>query len=230
MPQTFLSSYSGEWVAVKTSAQARLLSDRATLRHLEPFIGRTLGAAQAAREAGVSTERMLYRVRQLQAAGLLTTVGEQRRGGRPIRLYTAPGGLRLPFALTPFADLEAQLGRQMLPFDRLRARVMARELTRHGLGGRLLYRGDDGQVHSEVEIADQTARRALMRRSRSGDFVAVLHLTDLQAERAQTLLEELRRLVSAEDTSGQDARPYLIQTALVQLSEADLPGTQASPG
>ena len=72
MPQTFLSSYTGEWFTVSNTEQARLLSDPVALRHLEPFIGRSLGAAQAAREAGVSVESLLYRVRQFLNAGLLT--------------------------------------------------------------------------------------------------------------------------------------------------------------
>ena len=224
MPQTFLSSYRGEWFTVSTTEQARLLSDPAAVRHLEPFVGRSLGAAQAAHEAGASVEGMLYRVRQFLKAGLLTQVGELRRAGRTIRLYAAPGGLRLPFALTPFADLEAQLSRQTRPYDQLRTRAMARGLTRHGLGGRLIYRGEEGGVHSGVEMESHDTRRALMQQWRSDDFVGVMYLDDAQAAQAQRLLEELRDLLSVAGASDPAKHPYLIQTAMVRLMSEDLPG------
>ena len=224
MPQTFLSSYTGEWFTVSTTEQARLLSDPVALRHLEPFIGRSLGAAQAAREVGVSVESLLYRVRQFLKTGLLTGVGELQRAGRAIRLYAAPSGLRLPFALTPFADLEAQLGRQTRPYDQLRTRAMARGLTRHGLGGRLIYRGEEGGVHSEVEVESHDTRRALMHQWRSGDFVGVMYLEDAQAAQAQRLLEDLRALLNVAGASDTAKHPYLIQTAMVRLMSEDLPG------
>ncbi|MFC6592254.1 winged helix-turn-helix domain-containing protein [Deinococcus lacus] len=122
MPQPILGSYSGEWLTLTTPEQARLLSDPAAVRHLYPFIGRTLSTSEAAREIGVSTERMMYRVKQFLAVGLLEQVSERRRQGRPVRLYRTPGGLRVPFALTPFEDLEAQLRTQTAPYERLRRR------------------------------------------------------------------------------------------------------------
>ncbi|GAA4014138.1 hypothetical protein GCM10022631_27340 [Deinococcus rubellus] len=220
MPHTILGSYGGEWFTATTPQQARLLSDRAALRHLEPFLGRTLGAAQAAREAGVSTERMLYRVRQFVAVGLLSAAGEQKRDGRAIRLYTAPGGFRVPFHLTPFEDVEAELAAQMRPHDRLRIRALARTLTRRQLVGRVIYRDERGEVNYESDVPSAQERPALTRRG--GDFVGVQWLTSAQAEAVKTKFDEARALLlTSSRTPG--SQPYLIQTVLVQLDENDAP-------
>ena len=221
MPHTILGSYAGEWFTAATPQQARLLSDRAALRHLEPFVGRSLGAAQAAREAGVSTERMLYRVRQFLAAGILVAAGEQRRGGRAIKLYSAPGGFRVPFHLTPFEDAEAEIAAQFQSVDRLRRRMLARRLTRRGLGGRLIYRDGRGEINFEYDVPGAQDRQALTRLG--SDLTGVQWLTPAQAGAVRTKLDEVwALLLGASRDPG--TQPYLIQTTLLQLEEDDAPG------
>lgn len=224
MSQTILGSFTGEWFQVTTPEQARLLSDPAALRHLEPFIGRTLGAAQVAREAGVSVERMLYRVRQFRAAGLLEEVGREPRAGRPVRLYQAPAGFRVPFHLTPFADLEAQIARHGRPFDRLRARAGARRLTELELGTRLLYRDPGGEVYSEVLLPEGQTLAELRRHTIGSDYMGVLWLDDRAARRVQALLDAVREEVAGMGAEREGRRPYLIQTALSPLGPAEVTG------
>jgi hypothetical protein len=228
MSHTILGPFEGEWFEVQTPEQARLLSDPAALRHLEPYIGRTLGAAAAAREAGVSVERMLYRVRQLLEAGLLEEVGKAPRAGRPVRLYRAPAGFRVPFHLTPFADLEAQLRRHGRPFDRLRARAGARRLVGLGLGTRLIYRSSPGagEVHSEVFFPDPTLRLHQI----GGDYMGVLWLGDAAARRVQGHLDAIREELAGVGGEGRGKRPYLIQTALLPLDPGDPQEWLGPPG
>lgn len=230
MPQTILGSFGGEWFEVTTSVQARLLSDTAALRHLEPFIGRTRGAAEAARETGVSVERMLYRVRQFRAAGLLTEVGQERRTGRPIRLYRAPAGFRVPFHLTPFADQEAQIARHGRPFDRLRARAGARRLAELELGTRLLYRDQGGEVHSEVLLPEGQTRDELRRHTIGGDYMGVLWLDEAAARRVQAQLDALREDLSRAGSEREGKRPYLIQTAFLALDPGEVNELGGPPG
>ncbi|EYB68639.1 hypothetical protein DEIPH_ctg018orf0028 [Deinococcus phoenicis] len=225
-----MGSFDGEWFEVRTPRQARLLSDPAALRHLEPFIGRTLGAAEAAREAGVSVERMLYRVRQLRAAGLLEGAGERQRAGRAIRLYRAPGGFRIPFHLTPFADLEAQIARHGLPFDRLRARAGARGLAHLPLNARLLYRSTGGEVHSETFMPDARTYAALREHHIGGDYMGVLWLDDAAARQVQEALDALRERLGQQGTGREGKRPYLIQTALAPLDPDDPETLLGPPG
>lgn len=220
MPHTILGSYAGEWFTAATPQQARLLSDRAALRHLEPFVGRTLGAAQAAREAGVSTERMLYRVQQFLAVGIVFAAGEQPRGGRAIKLYSAPGGFRVPFHLTPFEDAEAEIAAQFQSVDRLRRRMLARRLTRRGLGGRLIYRDARGEINFEYDVPGAQDRQALTRLG--SDLTGVQWLTPAQAEAVRTRLDEVWTLLLGASRE-QGTQPYLIQTTLLQLEEGDVP-------
>ena len=216
MPRPILGSYSGEWLTLTTPEQARLLSDPAAVRHLHPFIGRTLSVSEAAREIGVSTERMMYRVRQFLRAGLLQQVGERQRPGRPVRLYRAPGGLRVPFALTPFEDLEAQLRTQTAPYERLRHRGLARGLRRLEHQARLIYRADSGEIHSETELQLPNWRSDHI----GGDYVGVQWLTDAEARHIQRLMDDLRESLSEpEEKAGR--RPYLLQAALVELNPDD---------
>lgn len=230
MPHTILGSFGGEWFEVRTPGQARLLSDPAALRHLEPFIGRTLGPGAAAREAGVSVERMLYRVRQFLEAGLLEEVGEQRRAGRPVRLYRAPAGFRVPFHLTPFADLEAQIARHGRPFDRLRARAGARRLAGLGLNARLLYRSLEGEVHSETFIPGDRTLADLRGQSYGGDYMGVLWLDDGAARRVQAHLDAVREELGRVGGERAGRRPYLIQTALLPLDPGDREELLGPPG
>ena len=225
MPPTILGSYSGEWLTLSTPEQARLLSDPACVRHLHPFLGRTLGVSAAAQEIGVSTERMMYRVRQLRAAGLLRQVGEQPRQGRPIKLYRAPGGLRIPFALTPFDDLEAQIRTHAAPYDRLRIRALARTLHRLEDHARLLYRDDSGEIHSETELLSPTWRADYVGR----DYVGVHWLTDEEAQHLQRVLDFLRESLPPEGEKA-GRKPFLLQAALVELNAADPAERVGPPG
>ncbi len=227
MPHTILGSYSGEWLNVSTPQQARLLSDVAALRHLEPFIGRTLGASAAAQQAGVSVERMLYRVQQFLKTGLLEQAGEEKRAGRPVKLYRAPGGLRVPFALTPFADLEAQAARHSRPYDQLRARASGRRMHRLQDHARLIYRDDrQGEVHSETE----TLGPEVLAKHLSRDFMGVMWLDEPTAHRMSRLMDEWRDLLGKDSSRRDGAQPYLIQMVLLALDLNDPDELLGPPG
>ncbi|GGO29272.1 hypothetical protein [Deinococcus humi] len=226
MPHTILGSYSGEWFTASTAEQARLLSDPVALRHLEPFMGRALGAGAAAQRAGVSVERMLYRVRQFLEAGLLQEVGQEKRAGRPVRLYRAPGGLRVPFALTPFADLEAQVARHSGPYDRLRARASGRRLQRLDNHARLIYRDESGKVHSETEAPEPETLAAFPSR----DFVGVMWLDDTTARRMSSLLDEWRDLLGSVSSARDGTQPYLVQMVLLALNPHEPDELSGPPG
>lgn len=225
MPQTFLGPFAGEWFEVSTPEQARLLSDPAALRHLEPFIGRTLGTAQAAHAAGVSTEGMMYRVKQFVAAGLLTQVGTEARKGRPIRLYRAPSGLRVPFHLTPFANLEAQINRHSRHYELLRAKAASRSMMRLPDHARLIYRdAEHGTVHSESEFPPGTREEQL-----GGDYMGVVWLTDQDARALQDQLDALLHMLSQPEKRAEGTKPFLVQSVLLRVDPQDLLAFNAPP-
>ncbi|MFC4454479.1 hypothetical protein [Deinococcus sonorensis] len=213
---TILAPYHGEWFEVRTAEQARLLSDPAALRMLEPFIGQERSAGHAAREAGVSVARLLYRVQQFLAAGVLREVRQERRAGRPIRIYAAPGGFHVPFHLTSFTDLEERVRIQTLPFDQLRNRAAARQLAHEGLSGRLIYRSG-GDLHTETALPAGQTWAQRREQLTGGDYVGVFWLAHSDARWLQAQLDTLRLEVQRRAQPAGGGQPYLLQTAFLEV-------------
>ncbi len=126
---------------------ARLVMDAATREVFGCFLDRDRSVREAADLLERDLDAVLYRVKRLQAAGLLEVVAVQRRAGRPVRRYRAPHPLWfVPFEALPYADLEetfAAMARAQV--DRA-ARASARWLARNPWAGYLIGWGADGQV------------------------------------------------------------------------------------
>lgn len=140
---------------ITTASAARLLLRPEERRFLEPFVGRELSATQAAREIGVTVEKMAYRVRALLAKDLLEVTREIARKGRPITMYRAAQELRAPLKLLPEADVLNLFG---LVDEGTRATFLtslAKQANRAGLGSWVVrcYRARDNQVHLDMTPA-----------------------------------------------------------------------------
>src|SRR5690606_28325481 len=113
------------FTTVTDPEQARLLNDADSKRLIPPLMShaptitaaaRDLTVTAAARETGVDTNAVLYRVRQFLRAGLLKVVREVKRPGRPIKVYrSAHDAYFVPYELTPFASLEERMLAQLRP-------------------------------------------------------------------------------------------------------------------
>lgn len=225
MPEPFFGRPSGAWYTVGTEAQARLLARPEARRYLEPFIGQQRTAGEAARELGVSLERLLYHLRQLRAAGLLLEVGARRRAGRPERLYRAVAdAFIVPFGLTPFADLEEQYQRQSAPLERLERRASIRRLREQNLQNRLVYRDTTGEINSETALPEGLAWHEFHPEP-GGDFAGVYQLDEAAAREVGALWAALVERLQASRQQGAAGRPYLIRAALVPLRPQDLEDT-----
>ncbi len=217
---------SGEWLTVRDAEAARLLTDPDARRFLAPFIGRERTAGEAASEIGCSVERLLYRLRQFQAVGLLVQTGVRVRAGRAMKRYRASAdGFVVPFELTPHEDLEALLHRQALPHARLLARTWARQLNERGLNARLIYRADNGDLHTETALPPGLTWADVQGAAAGTDFTGVHWLTDAQAAEVSDLLHALRERLQTDRQDAGTGRPYLISVALARLRPEDLEGT-----
>src|SRR5262245_63096603 len=79
-------------------------------RWLVPFANGQRTLAEVGRELDVPVNAVLYRARLLVKHGLVRVVGQQRRRGRPMKLYAAAAdGFVVPLALVPGATLERLL-------------------------------------------------------------------------------------------------------------------------
>ena len=92
-------------LTVADAVSARIILQPQRRRFLEPFIGRDLSAAQAARELEVPVEQVAYRVQAMLRADLVRPVDTQARAGRPITRYRAPAEIRAPLMVLPDGDV-----------------------------------------------------------------------------------------------------------------------------
>jgi Helix-turn-helix domain len=220
MQQMILGSFNGEWFEVKNEEQARLLTDPVVRQLLEPFIGSERSATQAAEQIGCSVQRLLYRIEQFKRAGLLLETRQERRSGRPIRYYRAVAdGFRIPFAFTPFADVEAMIARQHAPYDRLRNRASARQAIQKGYDGRVLYRDVlSGELNSESAIPAPKRPRSDRSQTPSNDVALIARLSIGQVRAFAREFNDLtERLLAASraESRGQAFLVYLGMQPLV---------------
>lgn len=205
MQQMILGSFDGEWFEVHTQVQARLLTDPAAHQLLEPFIGFERSVTQAAQKIGCSVQRLMYRVERFKQAGLLLETRQERRSGRPVRYYRAVAdGFRIPFAFTPFADIEAMIAKQHAPFDRLRNRASARQAIQRGFDGRILYRDAiSGELNSESAMPTHEMPRNAHSGIPSNDVALIVRLSTGQARafalEFDDLIERLQKANQPED-------------------------------
>lgn len=224
MQQTIFGSFTGTWFEVRDVTQARLLTDPVARGLLTPFIGAECSATQAAQAVGCSVQRMLYRMRQFEQAGLLIETRQQRRSGRPIRFYRAVAdGFHVPFEYTPFEDVEAMMARQYLPFDRLRDRVLARLVQQRTHVGRRIYRDAvSGEIQSESDQGLATRPLSMTTRKPGNDVTLKVRLTDEVAQRIAEELDDLYwRLEAARRPVG-EGQEYLVHFGFLPLVAEDL--------
>ena len=139
-------------LTVVTAEAAELLTDPLKQRYLEPFLARDCTVAQAARELGVTANSLLYRVKLLQAAGLLRVVREVPRAGRTLKVYrSVADAFYVPFALTKAETLEALFLKLDTPLQTLFyqnvAYVMAQTETEIGL---TVWRAGEADVRTRI--------------------------------------------------------------------------------
>jgi hypothetical protein len=143
---------SAQVLTVSSTAAAQVLLRPDERRFLEPFLGREIGAAEAARELGLPVGQLAYRVRALAAKGLLEVTGSAPRAGRAITLYRAAEEIRAPLALLPYDDVRSFFG---LVDDGLRQvflASLARMADRAGLRDWVvrLHRAADGGIRLDL--------------------------------------------------------------------------------
>jgi len=223
MQQMILGWFAGRWLEVRDPVQARLLTDPTSRALLEPFVGSEKSVTQAAAEIGCSVQRLLYRIRQFQEAGLLEEVRQEPRAGRPIRVYRAVAdGFHIPFALTPFADMEALIAKQHAPTDRLRNRASARLALEGSSGGRRIYRdAASGELHSESDTPAPDNLTERMRGQAGNDVTLEVYL---KPEAARAFALELRDLCARfQDATlpGMQGQRFLVHLGLLPLIPGD---------
>lgn len=140
-----------------SSKAARTVLDPAERRYLEPFLGRELGAAEAASEVGVTLAKMAYRVHALTSKGLLQVSGQRPRHGRSVTLYRAAAEIQIPLALLPYSDLRDFFALADAGLRDVFLSSLARLAGRSGFQDWMirLYRAHDETVRLDLSPSDE---------------------------------------------------------------------------
>lgn len=201
-----MNSSRQDWVQPQTDDQARWLSDPERRRFLLPFLGRDRTTLEASVEVGCSLNVMFYRVRQLERAGLLTVVREQRRAGRAIKVYrTVSDRFFVPYGRISAPSLAEELQRQWSQPLRRLSQGVAQTMRHFSYEGQYLSRRPDG----EVDYAGGPAPSRTPQETSAPlalDIMGELRLTRPQAtEFRRGLIDLFRR---CNQPSMEEAEPY----------------------
>lgn len=138
-----------------TGAQAAdALTSPASLRHLAPFIGRTVSVTTAAQESNEKANTTLKRVQRFVNLGLVEVAGTVPRAGRPMKLYRSTAEVFfVPFEVTHSESLEAALAERDAYWERLLRRNVVRG-RREALGewGTRFYRDRRGRLQVQTAV------------------------------------------------------------------------------
>lgn len=194
-------------------AAARLLSDRARGRYLDPFLDREVTVAEAAGQLGVSPQRMSYWTAKLQALGLIHQVRSELRGRSRTAVWSSVAPqFSFPLELLPTDDLET-LELYFQPVWRSFLRAIAAAGRHYSAGWQVQLLRQNGQpafhiVPSSALPADLPLLNAWAR----------LELSASQAQSLRTELEELVQRYMSEQ-AGDAQKSFLAHVALVAAPE-----------
>ena len=205
---------------VTDSRQAELLTDATSKVFFKPFLARECSVSRAAEEVGCNLNTMLYRVKTFLKAGLLVVAREEKRAGRPVKLYrSAFDAYLIPDGVTPYANLEERLMRQMRPFWETVMRSLARAYRERGWGGQHLHRTPEGVVTTSL-ATKETGLTDFWSVEPPFDVYSDMRLK-LTAEEAEGLARGLLELLknASQTIVKEEGKRYILQVALVPADE-----------
>lgn len=143
------SSFPVGTVTVADPVQAALVTSRLELRRLAPFMRSECTVSQAAEALGLKVPATFKLVQRYLKLGLLHETRREKRAGRAIRYYRAPGAFFVPFSLRPFEQIgEENRAVQLRHFEQNLSRAL-HEWT--GLGwGTLTSFTASGETYYEI--------------------------------------------------------------------------------
>lgn len=228
---------------VTDPAAVRLLTHGRVRRVLGTFLAGEGTVAGSARATGLDIRAVHRDVRALCAAGLLAVVREEKRAGRPVKVYRAVApAFFVPFSATGAAEMTELGGTFAARYEALYRSAQAREFGRAHReqgGGRewgvRLYLAPEGHVEVDTSYEGADLVEAGVRyQGPQGLFLhaeTVVTLTDGEAREVQAelirLLTRLRPLTLAHEAAG-SGRPYLLRLGLVGVGPEEREELRAS--
>jgi DNA-binding transcriptional ArsR family regulator len=138
---------------MRNAEAVKLLARAEERRFLEPFLAAEKTASEAAVELGVKLDAITYRIRVLEAAGLLSVTRKEARKGRAIKYYKAVAeGFQVSFTDLPFEDLETLFKELDAPMRNIALRGAARVAREGAVEGWVMrfYRDPSGRANVDM--------------------------------------------------------------------------------
>lgn len=186
-----------DFYRIHTETQAAILDDRALARFFHPFLGREKTVSQAAAEVGCKLNAMHYRVKTFLEVGLLKVIREEKRAGRPVKVYrSVADAFFVPFQFTAHATQQESWLAHIEPVARRIARSMAEQYLTRERAGQCIFRDDRDNLTSLggqelLEDKEIVFHPDAFQRPLGTDRFGNIFLTEAEAQNLERELVEL---------------------------------------
>jgi DNA-binding transcriptional ArsR family regulator len=209
---------------VRDARAGRFLSDVRELYFLAPLIGQELSASQYSAGLNIKLDAAVYRLRRMVKLGLVRVVREDRRGGSPVKYYTAVAErFFVPFELVDETGLEVWYHRMFSHFDTFFVKGVMQTLRDSTLSLRDLgieVTLKDGQV--VYHLADGPDKRvdelSLFLLPDASPTLSVISVVNLSFEDAKSLQREVIDLLKRYPANPA-YKPYLARISLTEFPD-----------
>lgn len=204
-------------VVITDLKQARVITDRAQLRRLSPFMGRETTVKEAAARLNLSVTAMYKIATRFVELGLLHETRREERAGRALRYYRAPAEFFVPFSVLGLEQI-GEHNRQvhLERFNRDLAQTLRNELppgwgTRTGVlpSGERYYEVTSAQGEVLEQMADHSPL-----------FLSGWNMLKITRQEARTLQRQLVELIepflNRPDDGSDSVEEYLSGLFLVR--------------
>lgn len=202
---------------VTDARMADLLINPASLRQLEPFLGRECTVKQAAEETGEKANTVLSRVRRFLKAGLLEVIREEKRKGRAVKVYRSVADIFfIPFEATSLESLEQMLEERDAYWEKLlRQGVVNVRRDDIGTWGTRIYRDTRSRLQIQTAI-NPTENYTMLDSSRPAALSAWRDSVYLDFEDAKALQQEMFALLQRYHKK-KGAQRYIVRLGMAPL-------------
>lgn len=180
--------------------------------------------SEVADKLDISLSKLSYHVNKWLEYGVLEVVREEKRAGRPVKIYrTTSQRFFIPFQLTPSASLEDLAIELVKPVHELAMREMAHILKQVGDGWGVLWEANssaDGLSGSISPGPNSTTQQFLEKLKDEDGPAAYFNYAklNLDSEAAKDLQQDLFALYEKyKDLEQENAQSYLLQLGVTSL-------------
>ncbi|WP_189005420.1 hypothetical protein [Deinococcus roseus] len=198
---------------------AAFLTEAASVRYFEPFLGQECTLKDAASQLKISMSGLFYWLQRMLDLQILEVSRIQERRGRAIKHYrSVADGFFIPFHLTRAGTHEDMLRDREKPQQDLLIRSMARVREKQPQKwGILLSREEPGLIRSMFASADGPAKAGAQSPASMSGWITA-HLSPAQASMLQQRMQDLLQEVTLMGEAG-EGEHYVLHVGMAPTGQ-----------